>query len=138
MRVSPRLLTLTMAVVFTAFLLMLIGWLLQEPRPLQVRQLPDGTVLRLEAVTHGPHQRFVRGRNWQRLLAPRAPRHAVPQQVAPHVAQRRRARPGPRLEADVLDLEAAERAKKDSISWRPSRPLRSPVGACSRFSDPDN
>ena len=70
MRVSPRLLTLTMAVVLTAFLLMLIGWLLQEPHPLQVRQLPDGTVLRLEAVTHGPQQRFVRGRNWQRLLAP--------------------------------------------------------------------
>src|SRR5438309_2543412 len=70
MRVSPRLLTLTMAVVLTAFLLVLIGWLLQEAPPLQVRQLPDGTVLRLEAVTHGPQQRFVRGRNWQRLLAP--------------------------------------------------------------------
>jgi hypothetical protein len=73
MRVSPRLLSLTMAGILTAFLLMLIGWLLQESPPLQVRRLPDGTVLRLEAVTRGPQQRFVRGRNWQRLLVPLLP-----------------------------------------------------------------
>src|SRR5690242_3052271 len=43
--------------------------LVQEPAPLQEQRLPDGSLLRLEAVTTGIRHRFVCGRRWQRLLA---------------------------------------------------------------------
>jgi hypothetical protein len=46
------------------------GWtLIREPPPLQVCRLPDGTLLRLEAITRGPEHRFVLGRYGMRLLA---------------------------------------------------------------------
>src|SRR6266511_1622223 len=46
-----------------------IVWaLLQEPAPLGMLRLADGSVVRLEAVTVGPVHRFVSGPWWKRLL----------------------------------------------------------------------
>src|SRR5437588_5851870 len=73
MLLSPRLMSWTTAGVLTALLCLFVGWLFQEPAPLQTRPLPDGTVLRLEAVTYGDQHRYVKGRYWQRFLAPVLP-----------------------------------------------------------------
>src|SRR5438034_11565496 len=52
-----------------ALILAAVVWTLALPvPPLQVARLPDGAVLRLEAVTIGPQHKMVRGRYWQRLL----------------------------------------------------------------------
>lgn len=51
--------------IVTAAVCLLIG----QPPALQVSRLPDGSTLRLEAVTMGPQHRVVLGRYWQRLLA---------------------------------------------------------------------
>jgi hypothetical protein len=60
-------------------LLAAVGWaLLQVPAPLKVVRLPDGSVLRLEAVTFAPRHQLVRGRYWQRLLAPVLPARMQP------------------------------------------------------------
>jgi hypothetical protein len=54
-----------------AVLVAVVVWTLTLPiPPLRTYRLPDGTVLRLEGVTLGSEHRLVRGRYWQRLLAP--------------------------------------------------------------------
>jgi hypothetical protein len=63
----------TLVLVALAALALMLGgtaWaLLQVPPPLQVARLPDGTELRLEAVTMGREHRYVGGPRWRRLLA---------------------------------------------------------------------
>src|SRR5690349_18433356 len=57
-----------------AGVLVAAGWLLaREPSPLQRCSLPDGSVLKLEAVTYGRQHRFVGGSWWRRLLTPLLP-----------------------------------------------------------------
>src|SRR5438034_11145018 len=59
------------SVLLVAAMLTAVVWTLTLPvPPLRECRLPDGTVLRLEAVTMGPEHRLVRGRYWPRLLAP--------------------------------------------------------------------
>ena len=61
MRATPRYL-IGSAGVLTGIILLATVWALtQEPPPLASCRLPDGTVLRLEAVTCGPIHRF---KNW--------------------------------------------------------------------------
>jgi hypothetical protein len=67
-RVSPRFLTRLSAGAIFAILVATLWGLSREPPPLQVQRLPDGSVLRLEAVTTGTGRRVVLGRYWQRLL----------------------------------------------------------------------
>lgn len=60
----------------TALVLLLgvTAWLLiQEPAPLQEQRLPDGSVIRLEAVSGGREHRYVGGARWKRLVGPRLP-----------------------------------------------------------------
>src|SRR5438034_10821680 len=59
------------SVLLMVAMLAAVVWTLTLPAPpLRERRLRDGTVLRLEAVSLGPEHRLVRGRYWQRLLAP--------------------------------------------------------------------
>jgi hypothetical protein len=72
-RVEARPLILP-AIVLTAVILAATVWALsREPPLLGIGRLPDGTELRLEAVTVGPRHCLIRGRYWQRLLAPLLP-----------------------------------------------------------------
>jgi hypothetical protein len=66
---APRSLILPAAALVAA----MVWALSREPPLLGECRLPDGTVLRLEAVTVGPQHCLVRGRYWQRLLAPLLP-----------------------------------------------------------------
>ena len=76
MRATPRYL-IGSAGVLTGVILLAAAWALtREPPPLASCRLPDGTDIRLEAVTHGPVHRFKNGPYWQRLLA-RAPLHSL-------------------------------------------------------------
>lgn len=70
MRLAPRSLFWSSVALLVGVLVAAVGFLGQEPPPLAVARLPNGTELRLEAVTYGPKHSFVRGRYWQRLLAP--------------------------------------------------------------------
>src|SRR4051794_15251945 len=59
------------SVLLVAAMLTAVVWTLTLPvPPLRECRLPDGTVVRLEAISMGPEHRLVRGRYWQRLLAP--------------------------------------------------------------------
>jgi hypothetical protein len=64
-----RFLTLAGLVALVVVLVGAIWTLSAEPPPLGVCRLPDGSVLRLDAVTVGPEHQFVMGRYGQRLLA---------------------------------------------------------------------
>src|SRR5437870_10604409 len=69
MRATPRYLIGSAAVLTGVILLTTVWALTREPPPLASCRLPDGAVLRLEAVTCGPIHRFKSGPYWQRLLA---------------------------------------------------------------------
>jgi hypothetical protein len=73
MRAAPRSLVYPSMAAIVAILAGTAWALSREPPPLAVHRLPDGTVLHLEAVTVGPQHRLVRGRYWQRFLAPLLP-----------------------------------------------------------------
>jgi hypothetical protein len=67
--VHPLFLILPAAIGLLTILLAAIWALAQEPAPLASCRLPDGSVLRLEAVTVGKQHRFVSGKRWQRMVA---------------------------------------------------------------------
>ena len=56
------------SVILIAMVAVGVWALLQEPPPLQVRRLPDGSAMRLEAVTVGSRHRFVPGSRWRKWL----------------------------------------------------------------------
>jgi hypothetical protein len=68
-----RLLILPALAAIAAILAATTWALSRETPPLAVSRLPDGTVLRLEAVTLGPQHRLALGTYWQRLIAPLLP-----------------------------------------------------------------
>jgi hypothetical protein len=72
-RAGRPVLILLALIALVAILAAMLWVLAQEPAPLQVRRLPDGIEIRLEAVTFGTEHQFVRGRRWQRLLTPLLP-----------------------------------------------------------------
>jgi hypothetical protein len=56
------------AAVFAAILIASVCALCQVPAAMQVCQLPDGSILKLEAVSYGRQHHFVSGPWWRRLL----------------------------------------------------------------------
>jgi hypothetical protein len=69
MRITARSVLRSATIVTVAVLLATAWALTQEPLPLASYRLPDGSVLRLEAITRGPTHEFKEGPYWQRLLA---------------------------------------------------------------------
>jgi hypothetical protein len=73
MRRTPRPL-ISLALAATAAILFGTCWALWTgPAPVGVVRLPDGSVVRLEAVTFGARHQLVLARDWQRVLAPLLP-----------------------------------------------------------------
>src|SRR5205809_8126814 len=75
-------LTLLALSALIVILVVAVWALFREPPPLRVSRLPDGTVLRLEAITRRPQHRIVLGRPWLRLLATPLP-PGTPARCAP-------------------------------------------------------
>jgi hypothetical protein len=73
MRSFPRLLVWSSVALLVGILAATVWFMAQEPPPLAVARLPNGSELRLEAVTFGERHQYASGPRWRRLLAAMGP-----------------------------------------------------------------